>query len=156
MGNAGNLRPPFSPEEARENGRKGGLERGRREKLRKAEEAQWRRLLSMALYNGKKEAVHALEEMQIDRSTHRMKKNVRVDEAIKLKLISEALNGNLQAIRMIYDLSGLSEAMAEPDEACIEEEKTDAAIPFINALNEKAGEVWEDADGEKSEDCQSV
>ncbi len=84
-GNINNLRTP-SPDEARNNGRKGGVRSGEARQKRKLIQEALRKALS-----GKYE---------IDNKT------LGGYDALALKMIKEALNGNVQAFKEIRDTIG--------------------------------------------------
>jgi hypothetical protein len=91
----------FTPEERRENGRKGGITSGIA-KRRKAEmKKTLEMLLTMPLQNKK---CHEIEEIQ---SFAQLKgKNVTVEAAIMIKQVQRALAGDLPSAEFVRDTSG--------------------------------------------------
>lgn len=91
----------FTPEERRENGRKGGIASG----VAKRKKAEMKRtlelLLTMPLQNKK---CHEIEDIQ---SFAQLKgKNVTVEAAMMIKQIQRALAGDLASAEFIRDTSG--------------------------------------------------
>ncbi len=91
----------FTPEELRENGRKGGIASGIA-KRRKAEmKKTLELLLNMPLQNKK---CHDIEDIQ---SFAQLKgKNVTVEAAIMIKQVQRALAGDLPSAEFVRDTSG--------------------------------------------------
>lgn len=91
----------FTPEERRENGRKGGIASGEAKRKKAAMKQTLEMLLTMPL-NGKK--CHEIEDIQ---SFAQLKgKNVTVEAAIMIKQIQRALAGDLPSAEFIRDTSG--------------------------------------------------
>lgn len=95
------LKKDFTPEERRENGRKGGIKSGevkrRKAEMRKTLEL----LLTMPLHDKK---CHEVGDIQ---SFAQLKgKNVTVEAAIMIKQIQRALAGDLPSAEFIRDTSG--------------------------------------------------
>ena len=91
----------FTPEERRENGKKGGIASGESKRKKKAMKETLEILLSMPL-NRRKE--YEVEEIQ---SFAQLKgKNVNVETAILIKQLQRALAGDLSAAEFIRDTSG--------------------------------------------------
>lgn len=128
--NEGNLRPVRTKEEARERGRAGGIASGIARRARAKERQEWQELFKLALRNGDKEKIKSLSDAK--------GKNMAISKAMKVKLVTEALKGNLKAYELIMHYAGLD----EPDSAETAAEQTNQS--FMDALNEKASEVWED------------
>lgn len=95
------LKRDFTPEERRENGRKGGIASGEA-KRRKAEmKKTLELLLTMPLQNKK---CHEIEDIQ---NFAQLKgKNVTVEAAILIRQIQRALAGDLPSAEFIRDTSG--------------------------------------------------
>lgn len=128
--NEGNLRPVRTKEEARERGRAGGIASGIARRARAKERQEWQELFKLALRNGDKEKIKSLSDAK--------GKNMAISKAMKIKLVTEALKGNLKAYELIMHYAGLD----EPDSTETAAEQTNQS--FMDALNEKASEVWED------------
>ena len=95
------LKRDFTPEERRENGRKGGIKSGEAKRKKNAMKDTLDILLGMPL-NGKK--CHDVEEIQ---NFAQLKgKNVTVETAILIKQIQRALSGDLPSAEFIRDTSG--------------------------------------------------
>lgn len=106
MGNNNPVMPPnfgksFTDEERKENGRKGGLAKGKNHRERKRTQEILDIFLSMSLKKRKSaniEDIQAFEELK--------GKNITVNEAIQLKQIQKALNGDLNSAIYVRDTSG--------------------------------------------------
>lgn len=95
------LKRDFTPEERRENGRKGGIKSGEAKRKKKQMQNTLDILLGMPL-NGKK--CYDVEEIQ---NFAQLKgKNVTVETAILIKQIQRALSGDLPSAEFIRDTSG--------------------------------------------------
>lgn len=95
------LKRDFTPEELRENGRKGGIKSGEAKRKKKQMQNTLDILLGMPL-NGKK--CYDVEEIQ---NFAQLKgKNVTVETAILIKQIQRALSGDLPSAEFIRDTSG--------------------------------------------------
>lgn len=91
----------FTPEERRENGRKGGIASGVAKRKKAAMKETLELLLAMPLQNKK---CHEIEDIQ---SFAQIKgKNVTVEAAIMIKQIQRALAGDLPSAEFIRDTSG--------------------------------------------------
>lgn len=95
------LKRDFTPEELKENGRKGGIASGEA-KRRKAEMKKTLEILLGMPLNGKK--CHEVEDIQ---SFAQLKgKNVTVEAAIMIKQVQRALAGDLPSAEFVRDTSG--------------------------------------------------
>lgn len=95
------LKRDFTPEELKENGRKGGIASGEAKRKKKAMQETLNVLLGMPLQNKK---CHDVEDIQ---SFAQLKgKNVSVETAIIIKQIQRALAGDLPSAEFIRDTSG--------------------------------------------------
>lgn len=91
----------ITPEQRIINGRKGGLVKGENFKRRKEFKETLNLLLELPLTD------KALTNVESIKSFARLKgKNVTVDQALMVKLIQKALNGDLNAITMVRDTVG--------------------------------------------------
>ena len=91
----------ITPEQRKEYGRKGGLMKGENFKKRKEFKETLNLLLELPLTD------KALTNVENIKSFAKLKgKNVTVDQALMVKLIQKALNGDLNAITMIRDTIG--------------------------------------------------
>ena len=91
----------FTPEERRENGRKGGIASGIAKRKKNQMRDTLEILLNMPL-NGKK--CHDVEDIQ---SFAQLKgKNVTVEAAIMIKQVQRALAGDLPSAEFVRDTSG--------------------------------------------------
>lgn len=100
--NTDNLRPPYSPSEARENGRKGGLKSGESKRKKK----EFREILEAAfdIIARDKDGNIVLNPDDKKRMSYR--------EAVALKLRNKCLNGDLRAIELSLKITGeLTETM---------------------------------------------
>lgn len=91
----------ITPEQRKEYGRKGGLMKGENFKRRKAFKETLNLLLELPLTD------KTLTNVESIKSFAKLKgKNVTVDQALMVKLIQRALNGDLNAITMVRDTVG--------------------------------------------------
>ena len=95
------LKRDFTPEEIKENGRKGGIASGVAKRKKAAMKETLEILLSMPLHNKK---CHEVEDIQ---SFAQLKgKNVTVEAAIMIKQVQRALAGDLPSAEFVRDTSG--------------------------------------------------
>ena len=136
MANEENLIPmdKRTKAEARELGRQGGIASGKVRSARAREKEEWARLLSMAMSSGEAEDIQSLADAK--------KANLSISTAMKIKLITEALKGNIKAYETIYRYAGAEEP--EPQEATQSQSNS-----FVDALNQRAAEVWASEVAEK-------
>ena len=123
-----------TPSELREMTKKGGIESGKSRRRKKLLKDTVNMLLALPLKEGK---LDKLTDMQTING-----KNITVEEAMVLKQIQKALKGDLRAFESLVDLSGSHNSKAE------EAQKPGTDNTFINALNGKAAEAWNDGDTE--------
>lgn len=139
MANEQNLKPfgsdKLTETEQRELQRAGGIASGKARSARAREKEEWARLLSMAMSSGDAEDIQSLAEAK--------KANLSISTAMKVKLITEALKGNLKAYEIIQRYAGAEEP--EPPEAS----QGQASNSFVDALNKTAAEVWANEAPEK-------
>lgn len=93
-----NLRKPFSPDEAREYGRKGAERSAQVRRAKRDMRETFRALLGMPLKEGDLEKVTALAGAN--------RKNVTVGEAIALIMANKAIRGDVRAAEFVRDTSG--------------------------------------------------
>ena len=132
-----NLKPNVSTQfksgsEAVENGRKGGLKAQENRRTRKKEQEEWAMLLSLAMESGTTEDISCLKDAK--------SKNMTIGKAMKVKLITEALKGNIKAYECIMRYAGAEEKEEDEQEQNNGEATTDNS--FIKALNTRAEELW--------------
>lgn len=140
-----NLKPNESTQftsgrNAVENGRKGGLKAQANRRTREAEKKEWAELLSLAMNDGIEEDITNLKEAP--------KKNLTVSKAMKVKLITQALKGDIRAYETIMRYAGADEQDTTPEQ---EEQPEDNS--FIKALNARAEDLWKD-DSEANEETE--
>ena len=123
-----------TPSELREITKKGGIESGKSRRRKKLLKDTVNMLLALPLKDGK---LDKLTDMQTING-----KNITVEEAMVLKQIQKALKGDLRAFESLVDLSGSHNSKVE------EAQKPGTDNTFINALNGKAAEAWNDGDTE--------
>ena len=102
MGEYGKIHEQMTPEQLRENGRKGGLKKAENVRKRKELKETLDVLLNMAL-DGRRKTVD-IEKIQSFAQLNG--KNVTVDQAMMIKVVQRALKGDLTAITMIRDTIG--------------------------------------------------
>lgn len=98
MANEQNLRPPFTPKEAREYGRKGAAASAKIRRQKRDMRETFRDLLDMPLKEGDLDEVTALAGAN--------RKNVTVGEAIALIMANKAIKGDVRAAEFVRDTSG--------------------------------------------------
>lgn len=128
MANEQNLKPIRSENEAREKGSKGGKASGVARREKKAIKNTLETLLSMPIQDGKLDDVDKIKSLASIKG-----KNISVQEAIVLKALQRALNGDIKAFNAIADIlkQGTIESdMVEPD-------------GFIESIEEAAKTVWQ-------------
>ena len=91
----------MTPEQRRENGRKGGLKKGENYKRRKELKETLNVLLDMPLKQGRTTTVEKVQAF-----ANLKGKNITVDQAMMVCLIQKALKGDLSAIAMVRDTIG--------------------------------------------------
>lgn len=129
MANEENLIPMSerSKSEARELGRKGGIASGKARSIKAREKEEWMELLSLPMKSGKVDKIESLADVK--------GANLTVSKAMKAKIVSEVLKGNLRAYELLLRCVGMDEP--EPQEPT-----QGQANGFIEALNNTAAEVW--------------
>lgn len=104
MANEQNLIPFTSDqdrEEAKKNGKKGGVASGEVRRAKKSMQELAKIILNLSIENGE---IHSVENIQSIAETKG--KNLTVDQAILLKQVEKALKGDLQSATFIRDTSG--------------------------------------------------
>lgn len=137
MANEENLKPftsNQSREEAVKNAQKGGVASGRARRRKKLLKDTVNMLLALPMQEGKLDRLTDLKSIK--------DKNITVEEAMVLKQIQNAMKGDLRAFESIIVLSESHNKAGEQPKA----QETDNA--FIEALNGKAAEAWNDAEKE--------
>lgn len=97
MAGRDNLRVP-TPDEARANGRKGGRASGRARRARRDMRETFRELLDMPMRPGGMTSFGTLEGAE--------GKNMTVGEAIAMRMLCEAMDGDVRAAEFVRDTSG--------------------------------------------------
>lgn len=135
MANEENLKPfgsdKLTEAEQRQLQRAGGIASGKARSAKAREREEWQRLLSMAMNSGDAVEIKSLADAK--------KANLSISTAMKVKLITEALKGNLKAYEIIQRYAGAEEP--EPQETSQGQSNS-----FVDALNSKAAEVWANED----------
>lgn len=136
MANEENLIPMSerSKSEARELGRKGGINSGKTRSIKAKEKEEWMELLSLPMKSGKVDKIKSLADVK--------GANLTVSKAMKAKIVAEVLKGNLRAYELLLRCVGMDEP--EPPE-----DPRGQASGFVNALCNTAAEVWDDEAPEK-------
>ena len=129
MANDENLIPMSerSKSEVRELGRKGGIASGKARSIKAREKAEWEELLSLPMKNGKVDKIKSLADVK--------GANLTVSKAMKAKIVSEVLKGNLRAYELLLRCVGIDEPEHQGS-------SQDNANSFVDALNHTAAEVW--------------
>ena len=120
--------------EEREIQRKGGIASGKARSLKAREKAEWEELLSLPMKSGKVDKIKSLADVK--------GANLTVSKAMKAKIVSEVLKGNLRAYELLLRCVGMDEP--EPMES-----SQGQANSFVDALNNTAAEVWANEAAEK-------
>lgn len=131
MANEENLKPfgsgKLTKSEERELQRKGGVNSGKSRSIKAKEKEEWAELLSLPMKTGKLDKVKSLADVK--------GANLTVSKAMKAKIVTEVLKGNLRAYELLLRCVGMDEP--EPPEASQEQSNS-----FVDALNKTAAEVW--------------
>ena len=120
--------------EQREIQRKGGIASGKARSIKAREKAEWEELLSLPMKSGKVDKIKSLADVK--------GANLTVSKAMKAKIVSEVLKGNLRAYELLLRCVGMDEP--EPQEPPQEQSNS-----FVDALNNTAAEVWANEAPEK-------
>ena len=112
-----------------ENGRKGAAATNAKKSIKAKEKEEWMELLSLPMKDGRLDKIKSLADVK--------GANLTVSKAMKAKLVTEVLKGNLRAYELLMRLIGMEEP--EPQEA-----SQGQSNGFVNALNGTAAEVWAD------------
>lgn len=132
MANEENLVPFTSDqnrEEAARNGRKGGIRSGEVRRQNADLRKRLKEIVNMALRDGKIDDITTLADAK--------NANLSIADALLVKLVLMALNGNIKAMNTLMGMLG-----NDPTEA--PEAPQSVTSGFIQALNSTAAEVWED------------
>lgn len=131
MANEENLIPMSerTKKEARELGRKGGIESGRVRKQNADIKKRLKEIANMAMRDGKIDKIKTLADAK--------SANLSVSDALLVKLVAMALNGNIKAMNTLM-------GMLENDPTEAQEAPQSVTSGFIDALNGTAAEVWAD------------
>lgn len=121
-----------SGEEAARNGKKGGDQSGKARRRKKLLKDTVNMLLALPMQEGQLDRLTDLKSIK--------DKNITVEEAMVLKQIQNAMKGDLRAFESIIALSEARNKTGEQPK----KQETDNA--FIEALNGKAAEAWNDAE----------
>ena len=120
--------------EERELQSKGGKNSGRTRSIKAREKAEWEELLSLPMKSGKVDKIKSLADVK--------GANLTVSKAMKAKIVSEVLKGNLRAYELLLRCVGMDEP--EPQEP-----SQGQGNSFVDALNNTAAEVWANEAAEK-------
>ena len=132
MANEENLIPftsDQSREEAKKNGRKGGIASGIARRQSADIRKRLREIANMPLNDGDIKDIKTLADAK--------GANLSISDAIVVKLVTMALSGNIKAMNKVTELLG-----NDPTEA--PEAPQSVTSGFIDALNGTAQEVWAD------------
>lgn len=131
MANEENLIPMSerSKEEARELGRQGGIKSGKVRKQNADIKKRLKEIANMALRDGKIDKIKTLADAK--------SANLSISDALLIKLVLMALNGNIKAMNTLM-------GMLENDPTEAQETPQSITSGFIDALNGTAAEVWAD------------
>lgn len=121
-----------TPSELREITQKGGVASGKARRRKKLLKDTVNMLLALPMQEGQLDKLTDLKSVK--------DKNITVEEAMVLKQIQNAMKGDLRAFESIIALSEARNKTGEQPKV----QETDNA--FIEALNGKAAEAWNDAE----------
>lgn len=130
MANEENLIPftsNQSREEAKKNGRKGGIASGKARSANAEMRKRLEQIIKMTLHDGKADKIKNLADAK--------GANLTISDALLVKLVTMALSGNIKAIGKLMELLDTSNTEAP-------EAPQSASNGFIDALNGTAMEVW--------------
>ena len=131
MANEENLKPlgsdKLTKSEQREIQRKGGIASGKARSIKAREKAEWEELLNLPMKSGKVDKIKSLADVK--------GANLTVSKAMKAKIVSEVLKGNLRAYELLLRCVGIDEP--EPQES-----SQGQGNSFVDALSNTAAEVW--------------
>lgn len=131
MANEENLIPmnERTKSEQREIARKGGIESGKVRKQNADLKKRLKEIVNMAMREGKIDEITTLADAK--------NANLSIADALLVKLVLMALNGNVKAMNTLMGMLG-----TDPTEA--QETPQSVTSGFIDALNGTAAEVWAD------------
>ena len=134
MANEQNLIPfdNRTESEQREITQKGGVASGKARRRKKLLKDTVNMLLALPMQEGQLDKLTDLKSIK--------DKNITVEEAMVLKQIQNAINGDLRAFESIIALSETHNKTSEQPKA------QESDNTFIEALNGKAAEAWDDAE----------
>lgn len=141
MANKQNLKPEAHKLTVEEQS-KGGVASGKSRRRKKLLSETIEMLAALPLHEGK------LDKLTSTDSIDPKKTNLTIEEAIILKQMNKAVKGNLPSAEWFISLIAANQPQQE---ANTEKKTTDNGNnAFIEALNKKAVEVWEDEDEDNS------
>lgn len=133
-----------SGEEAARNGQKGGIASGKSRRRKKLLRETVEMLIKLPLYEGQLDKLTSIENIKSGKAAQgEQHTNMTVEEAMILKQINRAMKGDLNALKFILSL--YAQQQEKPTDR-LTEANTDST--FIDALNGKAAEAWNDGDTE--------
>ena len=138
MANEENLIPMSerTKDEARELGRKGGIESGRVRKQNADLKKRLKEIANMALRDGDIDDIKTLADAKTA--------NLSISDALLVKLVAMALGGNIKAMNTLVGMLGNDNTEAQ-------EAPQSVTSGFIDALNGTAAEVWANEEAPKEE-----
>lgn len=131
-------------EEQAKNAQKGGIASGKARRRKKLLRETVEMLVKLPLYEGQLDKLTSIENIKSGKAAQgEQPTNMTVEEAMILKQINRAMKGDLNALKFILSL--YSQQQEKPIDRTTEA-NTDST--FIDALNGKAAEAWNDGDTE--------
>ncbi len=130
MAGRDNLRVP-TPDEARANGRKGGRASGRARRARRDMRETFRELLDMPMRSGGMTSFGTLEGAE--------GKNMTVGEAIAMRMIRDAMGGDVRAAEFVRDTSGQRPSQSVEVKAPVRE-AADAFAKLVDEVRDEASD----------------
>ena len=131
-------------EEQAKNAQKGGIASGKARRRKKLLRETVEMLIKLPLYEGQLDKLTSIENIKSGKTAQgEQPTNMTVEEAMILKQINRAMKGDLNALKFILSL--YAQQQEKPTDRTTEA-NTDST--FIDALNGKAAEAWDDGDTE--------
>lgn len=137
MANEQNLKPmnQRSESEVREMGKKGGVASGKSRRAKKRRYETFKEMgdvfLSLPLKGGKLDNIESISDLK--------SANITAEEAMFFALLQKAMKGDIKAIEAMVELTGKRGTTNDNP-------KDDESNSFIEALEGKASEAWDDAE----------
>lgn len=139
MANEHNLRPVSTKTEARERGAKGGKKSGEVKRARREWKETLEIILGMTMRSGKPTDLSKMKDLSKEALE---KANLTINDKINIRMVNEAMKGNVRAYELVRDQIGEKPSDAQPD-------GTNSALAiYVQGINgRKRTEEEEEEDG---------